>query len=114
MNMDGLQLKIFELAKVSATKEFCLELAAKKFGYTLEDIRGKDRHRRLVFARMAASILLVYKKCSLQEIGNVIGHSHCLVVHYLKTYQNFQDTNYKEFLTPFNEIRKEYENRNRY
>ena len=54
---------------------------AKEHGYTLEDILGKSRLKRLVAVRRLCILMLRERGYSTTEIGRLLARHHSTIVH---------------------------------
>jgi chromosomal replication initiation ATPase DnaA len=56
---------------------------AEKHGYTVEDILGRSRHKKLVAVRLWCVLMLRHKGYSTTEIGRIMNRDHSTIVHAL-------------------------------
>ena len=60
-----------------------IDAIAQRHGYTVHDILGKSRVKRLVHVRRLCVLMLRRKGLSTTEIGRVMGRCHTTIVHAL-------------------------------
>jgi chromosomal replication initiation ATPase DnaA len=61
-----------------------MEAIAKVYGYTAEDIIGKNRMKKLVAVRRKCAVMLREKGYSTTEIGRIMNRDHSTIVHSLQ------------------------------
>lgn len=61
-----------------------IDAIAQEHGYTVEDILGKSRLKRLVYVRRLCVLMLREKGYSTTEIGRVLNRDHSTIVQALK------------------------------
>jgi chromosomal replication initiation ATPase DnaA len=64
-----------------------IDAIAQEHGYTVEDILGKSRLKRLVYVRRLCVLMLREKGYSTTEIGRVLNRDHSTIVQALKCMQ---------------------------
>ncbi len=62
-----------------------LQRIAKAHGLTSRDIRGRDRHRRLVTARRAVALALRAQGLTYAEVGEVMHRDHASVMNLVRS-----------------------------
>ena len=62
-----------------------LQRIAKAHGLTSRDIRGRDRHRRLVTARRAVAVALRGIGLTYAEVGEVMHRDHASVMNLVRS-----------------------------
>ena len=62
-----------------------LQRIAKAHGLTSRDIRGRDRHRRLVTARRAVAVALRAQGLTYAEVGEVMHRDHASVMNLVRS-----------------------------
>ena len=61
-----------------------MEVIARKYGYTAEDVIGKNRQKQLVSVRRQCVVMLREKGYSTTEIGRIMNRDHSTIVHALQ------------------------------
>jgi chromosomal replication initiation ATPase DnaA len=60
-----------------------MEAIAKVYGYTAEEVVGKNRQKKLVEVRRKCVVMLREKGYSTTEIGRIMNRDHSTIVHSL-------------------------------
>lgn len=60
-----------------------IEHLAEGYGYTVEDMLGKSRFKRVVAVRRLCVLMLREKGYSTTEIGRIMNRDHSTIVHAL-------------------------------
>ena len=62
-----------------------LQRIAKAHGLRVQDIRGRDRHRKLVTARRAVAVALRAQGLTYAEVGEVMHRDHASVMNLVRS-----------------------------
>ena len=64
------------------TPKFIIETVAKHSGCTVEELKSKDRHRRLADLRhIAIWLILKNTRLTLKEVGELFERDHSTILH---------------------------------
>jgi len=96
----GMELSKLDKTKYSGLKnvpineEDIIEMVAKEFNITKEEIISRSRKRIYVESRQIISYVLKTKyKITLASIGEYVGgRDHTSIIHYLQTFSNIYET----------------------